>query len=549
MLTRYRLIVVLAFLCQVAFGTTEKIAEVVSEGFVKVRKGPSNTATVIAFAKKGKTYPVLWEGSQWVKILYIEVEGWIERGQVKISAVQAKPPTPTPKKPKPLVSPTRKPDSPKKVRKAPPKPKKVEIKRQPQPVPQKRKIYPAVTLPRQKTPPQRKAIQIAVDTVKAAKPEPTPQVTQPEPDTFMAETLYVLVTIPELPIFKEPDIYSPVIGKALKDEHHLLLKRNKSWLKIAYDDTTGWIGRKYVQIIDKLEPPPSGKQKKTTLPILLTLIATVFLIILIRIIIRSIQSKPSKPAAAKHSVLIIASKKKNILYSLTNTPTTIEECFAEIAFTVHKAEDLNDVKNRTFYHVPDVLIIDWKFSKTISQDIEQMVSSGTSVSNIPVIFYNVPDPVSMESNRKLSNVYYLGIQFTVQELFKIVTPLIITGRKARTIHKSIQASALEGEIHEGSLSAVLQLVEIGKKTGCLFVDDTAPFGIIYFEQGMITYVTTQNNHSRAAMIEILDMKKGQFRFIADKKSSKKNCNLSIMPVLMEWAQKRDENRNTIPKDS
>ena len=548
MLTRYRLLIFLIFLCQVAFGTTEKTAEIVGEGFVKVHIGPSKSATVIAFVKKGKTYPVLWESTYWVKILYIEVEGWIERGQVKLSTTQVKSPAPALKKPEPPVSPpTRKVDPPKTVHTAPPEPKKVETKPPPKPALHKRKIYRAITLPRQKKSRQRKVIQIAADTVKKIKPESSSQVSIPKPRTIPAETLYVLVTISELPVFKEPDTYSPVIGKVLKDEHHLLLKREKSWFKIAYGDSTGWIGQKYVQIVDKLEPSASGEKKQTALPVLLILIAVALLIIFIRIIIRSIQGKPSKPAHVKHSVLIIALKKKDILYSLTNTPTTIEDCFAEIAFTVHKTEDLNEAKKRTFYHAPDVLLIDWQFSKTISQDIEQMISSGTSVSNIPVIFYNVPDPVSMESNRKLSNFYYLDIQFSVQELFKIVTRLIITDRKARTIHKSIQASALEGEIHEGSLSSVLQFVEIGKKTGCLFVDDASPFGIIYFEQGMITYVTTRNSHSRTAMIEILDMKNGQFRFITDKKSTKKNCNLSIMAVLMEWAQKHDENGKTILK--
>ncbi|MBD3390755.1 MAG: hypothetical protein GF418_01860, partial [Chitinivibrionales bacterium] len=37
---------------------TNKMARVTSEGFVKVYKGPSQSSTIIAFAKKDRIYPV-----------------------------------------------------------------------------------------------------------------------------------------------------------------------------------------------------------------------------------------------------------------------------------------------------------------------------------------------------------------------------------------------------------------------------------------------------------------------------------------------------------
>lgn len=571
MLSRFYGLIFLLVLGYPVSGAAEKTAQIIKQGFVKVHKGPSTSATVIAFAKFGEYYPVLWESTAWIKIEYIEVEGWIKKEHVKLITglgkpipskpgpkvtKPAKPPVRTSTRPKPAKRKIYQPpklesrkmpsiyDSPSEIKKSEKQPLQRETKK-PLPIreterrPQK-PIIKSETTSRKIVSQKDVVIQIAADTTKKMKADTTPrkELEKPKPLPAVVETLYVKVLIPRLNVFTAADTTTPILGVATKDEYFLLLRGNAEWLNIPFGDTTGWVERHYVKLVDKKEKPfLTG-----LIHAMLAIGAVIIVIIIIGAILLVLRNKLVRRVSVKKSVLIIARQKKQITYSLTNTPATLEECFAEIAFATNRTDNLKVAENRIFYHAPDVLMVDWKFSPTIEQEIGVMLSSKTSISNIPVIFFNVPDSVRMERTRQHSNVYYLDISFTDQELFKLITPQIVAGHKARIIRKSVQSSAMEGEISEGSLNAVLQFVEIGKKTGCLLVDDETPFGLIYFEKGIITYAATQNNKAREAVEEILALKIGYFRFAAGRRSMEKNCSLPVMPVLMEFAHKNDEGR-------
>ncbi len=56
--------------------------------------------------------------------------------------------------------------------------------------------------------------------------------------------------------------------------------------------------------------------------------------------------------------------------------------------------------------------------------------------------------------------------------------------------------AIRGSLKEASLPDVLQLLALGRKTGCLAVADRHNFGYIYFERGRITYASIVNRRDR-----------------------------------------------------
>ena len=56
--------------------------------------------------------------------------------------------------------------------------------------------------------------------------------------------------------------------------------------------------------------------------------------------------------------------------------------------------------------------------------------------------------------------------------------------------------AIKGSLKEASLPDVLQLLSMGKKTGCLSVADRNNFGYIFFDQGQITYASIVNRRDR-----------------------------------------------------
>jgi tetratricopeptide (TPR) repeat protein len=56
--------------------------------------------------------------------------------------------------------------------------------------------------------------------------------------------------------------------------------------------------------------------------------------------------------------------------------------------------------------------------------------------------------------------------------------------------------AIRGSLREASLPDVLQLLAMGKKTGCLSVTHRTNFGYIYFDQGRISYASIVNRRDR-----------------------------------------------------
>jgi tetratricopeptide (TPR) repeat protein len=56
--------------------------------------------------------------------------------------------------------------------------------------------------------------------------------------------------------------------------------------------------------------------------------------------------------------------------------------------------------------------------------------------------------------------------------------------------------AIKGSLKEASLPDVLQLLAMGKKTGCLAVTHRANFGYIYFDKGKISYASIVNRRDR-----------------------------------------------------
>ena len=56
--------------------------------------------------------------------------------------------------------------------------------------------------------------------------------------------------------------------------------------------------------------------------------------------------------------------------------------------------------------------------------------------------------------------------------------------------------AIKGSLKEASLPDVLQLLSMGKKTGCLAVTHRSNFGYIYFDKGRISYASIVNRRDR-----------------------------------------------------
>ena len=335
---------------------------------------------------------------------------------------------------------------------------------------------------------------------------------------------------------------SPILGMAKKGALLPLVGKGDSWCKVSYRDTVGWIEVKNGNVVTA---------PKSLLAIDIKIVGIVFaaiaiLIIILIVILRIFKKKNSESPgnnqslASKKNVLIIAKKVKHIQHTLTDTNTSLERCFSELGFHFSVAKDLPSVRNLLSQLPPDLVLIDLEFDHSILASIEKIFSQIPGSEKILFIIYNVPDPSAMHPSRIFPKMVFLGLYFSDQDIFKLVTPLILS-ENAKNVQKSIQSSALEGNIADGNLLEVLQFIEIGRKNGCILIEKEHPLALVYFNNGRIIYAATAKGIlGRDAVFAVLNMKEGKFRFIIDRKPKTSNVNLSTLEVLMEWTKAVDE---------
>jgi len=365
---------------------------------------------------------------------------------------------------------------------------------------------------------------------------------------------YARVLQDNTPILGYLDPAAPILRTALKGNVFLLVGEGNSWCKIAYDDTSGWIRRSFIEILN-YKPNESELVKKEAKSLLFGLLALGVVVLLVSAVItfRHIKAGRMRNVYVQKNALILAKESKHVQYMLTNATETMERCFSEIGFNVSVAKDSVTARNNIESGMPDIILVDWNFETAIFAKIDNLFARLTPQNMPHFLFYNVPDPTAVPPSKALRNVNLLGISIVDRDIFKVVTPLLVhqaeAEQSAKDMQKGLQRCALEGEIAGGNLLEVLQFIEIGSKTGCLQVETGEPFGVVYFNDGRITYAAAKGPdggpiYGVDGVYEILNQPAGKFRFITNKQPKVANLNLPTLSVLMEWTRQKDESHKS-----
>ncbi len=360
------------------------------------------------------------------------------------------------------------------------------------------------------------------------------------------ETLYVRITRSSVRVRKEYSPRSPMIGIAESGQRFRLLDYTEDAYKIAYGSTEdwveGWIDREYATTVKSTSALTAfvRENRDVLLVTAIAVVGTAVLVVLLVLLIRLRAAKAAARVAADKELLIVAQEPKEIRYSLSNTTWTIEKCFSEVGFSIHRLRSLEQFWQRVKNRRPDVVLADWKLSPNVADEIEVVLSEDPQTASVPVVYYDVPAEIPQSRRPRVKNVYYLGTEISDRDLFNIIQSHTLGITHAAIVRKADESSAIEGDIGEGGLSSVLQLLEIGQKNGCLLIRQDKPYGMIFFETGNPVYAATKNAAGEKAIYELLELKDGHFRFAGDKKPPERNCATTTMGVLMEWSRVKDE---------
>ena len=104
---------------------------------------------------------------------------------------------------------------------------------------------------------------------------------------------------------------------------------------------------------------------------------------------------------------------------------------------------------------------------------------------------------------------------------------------------------LEGSLKDFTLDEVLQIISMGEKTGRLVLKGETPFGkkegAIFFEKGQVKDAETEQYRGEPAVVDLLNIKEGYFKFIPeDVHHIKQSINKSIPDLVLLATSKLDE---------
>jgi len=120
-----------------------------------------------------------------------------------------------------------------------------------------------------------------------------------------------------------------------------------------------------------------------------------------------------------------------------------------------------------------------------------------------------------------------------------------TGQRMPVINASryTKIATMEGELTDLAVPNLLQSINMGKMTGCLFVDNGQSAAELFFEDGSLNHATAMDLQGEQAIMELVTWEKGKFYFYRDEKNPLKTIVKRIDVLMMEGVTLVDQSKS------
>ncbi|NLW32516.1 MAG: DUF4388 domain-containing protein [Fibrobacter sp.] len=359
------------------------------------------------------------------------------------------------------------------------------------------------------------------------------------------EEYEIVITSKTSNIYKELTSDLPVLGIGRSGDVLKVMSEDSLWYCVDFFGTYGFLSKEDACSLSQKGYLTEISEKDH----IATIIAVIFLIALIFLFILLFVIKKSKRGRKKKiNCLMITKKIKRIKYSNINDKhITLIKYLKNFGFHVRVSKNVDQISTFLLFSLPDIIFIDWQIEVDVQGKIYEILKEQMFSEDYMLVFYNVTDPSEISKDDSFDNrTFFLSKKFTISDLNKIL--LMVKVKFDTPQQLSDQSNSyLEGRITEETLSEIVHMMDINKKTGCLLVKNLHPVGMIFFEEGLITYAMTNSKVAEQAVFDILSMKSGSFQFLPGKKPTTRQMELDVMSALMENAKFVDENLDNSSK--
>lgn len=219
----------------------------------------------------------------------------------------------------------------------------------------------------------------------------------------------------------------------------------------------------------------------------------------------------------------------------------------EDGFEVLEAVDGMDAFDKALELKPHIILSDIMMPRLDGYGLYRKIKSRPETSSIPFVFLSAKKDVDERVvGLEMGADDYITKPFSIKELKAKIRSL------TKKLSEMKELGSLEGLIKEVDLIDVIQLIEMGRKTGMLLLESSFGPGRIYFEQGEPVYAKTESWEGIEAFYAMLSWKEGRFKL--DHKSVSLEPNMGHsggQELLMEGvrlADEMEESLRSLPPD-
>jgi CheY-like chemotaxis protein len=208
----------------------------------------------------------------------------------------------------------------------------------------------------------------------------------------------------------------------------------------------------------------------------------------------------------------------------------------EDGFEVVEAVDGMDAFEKALDFKPHIILSDIMMPRLDGYGLYRKIKSRPETAYIPFVFLSAKKDVDERVvGLEMGADDYITKPFSIKEL----------KAKVRSITKKIsemkELGSLEGLLKEVDLVDVIQLIEMGRKTGMLLLESSWGPGQVYFDAGEPVYAMTESWKGIEAFYTMLSWKEGRFKLDQKSVSIEPNMERSGgQELLMEGVRLADE---------